>query len=126
MSATRGFDPVRFDVTGTQTEPTILTRQDWRGPRAGWEPNDLGYWEISLPRAGRFDVTVHVKARRFKTKVHVTWGHTKSEQPLKPGETECSFHGLPLEGGSGRLEAWVEGNGTTAGVLDVVLGRISP
>ncbi len=50
VSATRGFDPVRIEVRGTRDDPTILTRQDWRGPRAGWEPNDLGYWELSVPR----------------------------------------------------------------------------
>ncbi len=35
VSTTRGFDPVRIDIGGTREDPTILTRQDWRGPRAG-------------------------------------------------------------------------------------------
>ena len=52
VSSTRGFDPVRMDIGGPDEDPTVLTRQDWRGPRAGWKPNDLGYWEVRIVRGG--------------------------------------------------------------------------
>ena len=55
VSSTRGFDPVRIDIGGPREDPTVLTRQDWRGPRPGWEPNDLGHWEVNVVRGGRFD-----------------------------------------------------------------------
>ena len=32
VSSTRGFGPVRIELGGTAQNPTILTRQDWRGP----------------------------------------------------------------------------------------------
>ncbi len=34
VAATRGFAPVRIALGGPRENPTILTRQDWRGPRA--------------------------------------------------------------------------------------------
>ena len=38
VSSTRGFEPVRIALGGPRENPTILTRQDWRGPRAGCDP----------------------------------------------------------------------------------------
>ncbi len=43
-------------------DPTVLTRQDWRRPRAGVEPNDLGYWEVRVV-ARRDDSTVTFGSR---------------------------------------------------------------
>jgi arylsulfatase A-like enzyme len=125
VSATRGFDPVRFELGGARQNPTILTRQDWRGPRAGWEDNDLGYWEVMLRRAGRFDITLHVKPRRFPTKALISWAGSGAEQSLQSGQTECSFQGVDLAAGTGRFQAFVKGNGATAGVIDVTVLQVS-
>jgi hypothetical protein len=48
-------------VLGTPHEnPAVLTRQDWRGPRAGWGPKDLGYWDVDIAEAGDFEITIHL------------------------------------------------------------------
>ena len=60
VSSTRGFGPVRIEIGGPREDLTVLTRQDWRGPRAGVKPNDLGYWEANLVRGGRFKVTLRL------------------------------------------------------------------
>jgi arylsulfatase A-like enzyme len=125
VSSTRGFGPVRFELGGDRQNPTFLTRQDWRGPRAGWEDNDLGYWEVTIPRACRFDITLHVRPRRFPTKALVSWAGWSAEQALKPGQTECSFRAVDLAGGTGRFQAVVKGNGATAGVIDATVERLS-
>ena len=52
VSSTRGFDPIRIEIGGPREDPTVLTRQDWRGPRAGTKPNDLGYWEVRVVQGG--------------------------------------------------------------------------
>src|SRR5262249_28552367 len=36
VSSTRGFEPIRIAIGGAREDPTVLTRQDWRGPRSGW------------------------------------------------------------------------------------------
>lgn len=123
VSSTRGFDPIRIDVGGPREDPTILTRQDWRGPRAGWEPNDLGYWEVRVVRSGRYTVHLRMKPRRFKTVAHVSLGGVSSSLELEPGASECTFSDWPWTEGPARLEAWVEGNKNTAGVLDVTVHR---
>jgi arylsulfatase A-like enzyme len=122
-ASTRGFDPVRIEIGGERENPTILTRQDWRGPRAGWGPNDQGTWEVVVARSGRFDLTAHLKPRVFKTVGRVRLRGVSREVNLLPGATEFTMRDLPLTAGPGRLEAWVEGNRASAGVLDVAVMR---
>jgi hypothetical protein len=123
VSATRGFSPIRIEIGGTREDPTVLTRQDWRGPRAGWNPNDLGYWEVDVARAGRFDVTLRMTPRRFPTVARLALGKDRLDQDLGAGTSEHTFKNVAMTAGPGRLEAWVEGNGASAGVLDVTVGR---
>ena len=28
-----------------------MSRQDWRGPQAGWTPTSIGHWEVDVHRA---------------------------------------------------------------------------
>jgi arylsulfatase A-like enzyme len=123
VSGTRGYAPVRIELGGTREDPTLLTRQDWRGPRAGWTPNDLGYWEVNVARAGRFEIRLHVTPRRFPTVAHLALGSDRQEHALAPGASEHTFRDVAWPAGSSRLEAWVEGNGASAGVLDVTVRR---
>jgi arylsulfatase A-like enzyme len=123
VAGTRGFEPVRIDVGGARENASVLTRQDWRGPRAGWEKNDLGFWEVQIARPGRFEITLHLAPRRFRTVAHIALNGTSRQQALGAGAEECVFRSAPITAGPGRLEAWVEGNRATAGVLDVIVRR---
>jgi arylsulfatase A-like enzyme len=119
VTSSPGLEPVRITLGGPTENPTILTRQDWRGPRAGWNLNDLGFWEVQVAKAGRFEFTTHVTPRRFATKLHLSLGSARAERALAPGQSECTFPAVELAAGPGRLEAWVEGNGQLGGVLDM-------
>jgi hypothetical protein len=117
----RGFDPVRIELGGVRENPTMLTRQDWRGPRAGWDVNDIGFWEVVVVRAGTYDMTLHFAPRRFPTTIHVSLDGATVEHLVSARETEYTFKEIPLQAGPGRLEAWIEGNGGRAGILDVTV-----
>ncbi len=124
VASTRGFEAVRIEVGGPRENPTILTRQDWRGPRASTGVNDLGYWEIVVPRTARFDIKLDLQPRRFPTEAHLAVGGVRGTQQLAVGATEWVFHDVVLPQGQARLEAWVEGNGISAGVWRVTVLRI--
>ena len=121
VSSTRGYQAVRIELGNPAENPTILTRQDWRGPHAGDAPNALGFWEVDVRNPGRFDITVHVSPRPFPTKVYLEFKGLKAEQSLAPEETTWTFKGMELPRGAGRLEAWVTGNNNKAGVLDITI-----
>ena len=98
----------------------MLTRQDWRGPRAGWGPNDLGHWEVRVVHAADASRSTsgsrHDGSRRWSI---CRSAASSNRSKLEPGAAECTFPDVPLTQGPGRLEAWVEGNRNTSGVLDV-------
>ncbi len=60
----RGFDPPRIVVGSEKENPVRLSRQDWRGPKAGWAADSNGHWEVRAERAGRYQVTVR-SGQRF-------------------------------------------------------------
>jgi arylsulfatase A-like enzyme len=123
VSGTRGFAPVRFDVGGAREDTTHLTPQDWRGPHAGWEPNDLGFWEVNVARAGQFEAKLRMTPRRFPTVANLALGRDRRKQALPAGATEHTFENVAWPAGPARLEAWIEGNGKSAGVLEVTVRR---
>jgi hypothetical protein len=45
---------------------------------------------------------------------------------MAPRETECEFSEISLAPGPARLEAWIEGNRATAGVLDLTVTKLVP
>ena len=124
VSATRGYAPSPIELGGTRENPTILTRQDWRGPLVGLEPNDLGFWQVNVARDARFDVTLHFSPRQFPTELSFSLNGAHRQQSLKPGTTEHTFKDVPIKAGGGRFEAVVEGNKARAGILDAVVRRI--
>ena len=126
VTATRGFAPSPIELGGTRENPTVLTRQDWRGPLAGWNPNDLGFWQVKVVRDGRFDVTFHFASRPFPTILELSLNGARRQQSLNPGATEYTFKNVPIAAGPGRLEARVAGNRAQAGVLDAVVRRVDP
>jgi arylsulfatase A-like enzyme len=124
VSATRGYEPSPIELGGTRENPSVLTRQDWRGPLAGVEPNDLGFWHVQVVRASRFDVTLRFAPRKFPTVLHLSLNETHREQALPAGASAHTFENVTASARGGRLEAWVEGNRARAGVLDVLVQRI--
>ena len=54
----KGFDPPRIIVGNEKENPVRLSRQDWRGPKAGWAPDSIGHWEIQVERAGKYRVAI--------------------------------------------------------------------
>ena len=49
----RGYAPPRIHLGTPHEDPVVLTRQDWRGPRSGWNSDSLGHWEVDVAKAGR-------------------------------------------------------------------------
>src|SRR5262249_22080273 len=109
-----------------EENPTTLTRQDWRGPRAGWGENSLGHWEIEVYRAGRFDATLRFPAAKTDGEAHFALGEAKQKQEIKAGATSCVFKDVALTRGAGRLEAWLAFEQRTVGVHYVDVRRQEP
>lgn len=113
----------RMAIGASQENPVRLTRQDWRGPQAGWTPTSLGHWEVDVRRAAAYDVTVRFAPLAAPGAVTVAIGPAAAEQSVMPGATTATFKRMRFAQGAGRLESWVTSNGRRVGMLDVVVAR---
>ncbi len=123
VSATRGFAPPRIHLGAPQENPTTLTRQDWRGPKANWGPKGLGYWEVHVARTAVYEVTARFPKQDVAATVHFRLGSVTMSKEVTAGAISCTFSGVKLSEGPGRLEAWIEQGKETMGVHYVEVKR---
>lgn len=117
VSSTRGYDPPRIFIGTPRENPVMLTRQDWRGPKAGWGADSLGYWELRAPEGGEFSIRLLINAAPENGVAHLRIGGVERSMDLEKGAVECVFPGAELPAGDLRLEAWVQSGDESKGVL---------
>ncbi len=124
----RNFEPPRI-VLGDEHEPrSVLSRQDWRGPRAGWSQDSLGHWEVRIARPGRYKITLQFAPSEKPTKVHLLLAGGEVQKAIDAGASSCVIEGVDWSAGPACLEAWVdqEAEGKTVGVKFVEVEWLAP
>lgn len=121
VSATRNYEPPRIHIGTPHENPVILTRQDWRGPRAGWNADSLGYWEVHVARKGDYEFSVRFAPVKSEATVRVTLNGASFETKISAGEHECVVGRGRVAAGDGRLEAEVRTAGQAVGVHYVTI-----
>lgn len=124
----KGFEPPRVIVGSEKENPVRLSRQDWRGPKAGWAAGDEGHWEIAFAKAGQYKVTLRSKA------AFTEWGfkftgdkevNGFTEQSLREGTLKAiEAKHLTVGPGKAKAEAWVVVDGKRRGVDYLELERV--
>ena len=54
----KGFAPPRIVIGSEKENPVRLSRQDWRGPKAGWTPQSEGHWKTEVAESGVYEFTI--------------------------------------------------------------------
>jgi len=124
VSSSRGYEPPRI-VIGTKYEnPTVLTRQDWRGTD-NWTDKNVGYWQVKLANTGSYLVKVILsKTLRAPGRVYFKFGDVKLKEPLRKCASEVKFKNVQLQKGLGKVEAWAEVEREKLGVRFVNIERL--
>lgn len=116
VGSTRGY-PAPKIIAGTNHEnPVTLTRQDWRGPKAGWREDGVGYWDVDFATAGPYDVTLRMPAVKDSSTAKLQIGKLQKSQRLEAGAASVTFSGLQLPAGTHRVQGTIESKGQAAGV----------
>jgi len=125
VCGTRGFAPARIVIGTPHENPTVLTRQDWRGSHASWQSDAFGFWEIEAPQEGTYDVAVRYTPRPEPIEAHLGFGKIQLKQKTEPGSQICTFHAVKIPAGKYEAEAWLglDKNKSGGGVQDVTLTR---
>ena len=101
-----------------------LSRQDWRGPKAGWAADSEGYWEVKVERAGKYKVTVHAPGELDRCELRCEGvGHIAAF--TKPRKNQVTFE-TELFAREGRLEIIVTFEKKVRGPHHVVLEYLGP
>ena len=108
VSSTRGYAPPRIQIGAPQETLTILTRQDWRGPKASWEADGIGHWEVQFVRTAKYDFRCRMPATTEAGKVTLRVGKQSVDLPIERGATQAFFAGVRLPAGPDRVEATIE------------------
>jgi arylsulfatase A-like enzyme len=98
------YAPPRIHLGTARENPTVLTRQDWRGPRAGWTPQSLGHWEVHVAHAGPYDVRLRLGAANGARTAALQVGDKKWQREIAAGAGGATFEGIELPQGPVVLE----------------------
>jgi len=116
--------PSRIFVGTAQENPVLLTRQDWRGPKASWGPRGIGYWEVNVVTRARYDVMLRFEPSKSDGEARLSCGEVSVRLPVKAGDSECVFKDVQLPVGPGRLEATLVEGPSSLGVKYVQVRRL--
>jgi len=101
-------------VIGAKEAPEVtLTRQDWRGPKAGWAPSSMGHWDLTAAQAGKFALTVHVPEKLRSGAVHLKFADKESVRRFE--DTRKVDFEVEAPAGNLRLECRVAADGMAYG-----------
>jgi arylsulfatase A-like enzyme len=116
--------PARIFLGAPEENPVRLTRQDWRGPLAGWTPRSVGHWEVKIARAGSYTFVARLNRSVQPSTAYFKLGGVAKTQNVSADATEVVFGPLRLTRGEGRLECYIELGDTQVGALDVTVTRL--
>jgi hypothetical protein len=116
----RRYEPPRIILGSDRENPSLLTRQDWRGAKSG--PRREGYWKISVERPGKYRVTVVADAAAGERTAHVRLGTSDSEAKIV--SDRAIIDNLEWKKGDGRLEAWLMNGAERFGVKYLEVERM--
>jgi len=119
VSAERGYAPPRIHLGAPQEPLTTLTRQDWRGPKATWEPGGVGHWEVEVTRDARYDLTVRFPKATAPGEASVTLGAYSGKAKFEAGAEAATIAAAHLRKGPATLVPAIDGGGTSPTYVDV-------
>ena len=103
VAAERNFAPPRIALGAPQENPVTLTRQDWRGPKAGWDAGSIGHWEVEVARAGKYDVTVRFAKAKATGQMDLAIYKPLASLPFEAGAESVTVKDVTLPKGQTQL-----------------------
>jgi arylsulfatase A-like enzyme len=125
VTAARDYaEPSRIFLGAPQENPVLLTRQDWRGPSASWDPKGVGYWEVKVVSDATYEIKLRFDPLKTDAKATLSCGAVSKQLPIKAGDTECVFKSIRLPTGPARFEATLGEGESLVGAKYVELNRL--
>ena len=120
----RNFLPPRIHLGSEHENPSMLTRQDWRGPDVHRGRLSNGHWEVFVARPGKYRVTLHVDAADSERTGRVELGATIKEAAIPAKQTKLTIESIEWPRGEGRLTAFASKDGQKVGANYLEVERL--
>ena len=89
-----GYAPPKIHLGSAKENPVVLTRQDWRGPKAAWTPEAVGHWDVDVARPGTYRISATFQnGAKGETTLEVAGKSVTA--PVKDGSVEFPKLELP-------------------------------
>lgn len=127
VSASRGFEAVRFAI-GSDAQPRVmLTRQDWRMVTPdGWgrDQRVLGHWMVTSMSEGPYDITLtFARPADGPGTARILFGQASETAAVEKGAEQVRFTGVALQPGDGTFEATLQIGSEVVGAWQVEVAR---
>jgi len=126
-----GFDPVRIEIGHDDTDPVLLTRQDWRGQdgeaHAWSDPTSTGQWPVKFVESGTYRMTVRFRAEpEYESGERVDLRVGSDDYRGRPAGSGPihTFEGVAVDAGPCRIEATATLGGDRYGAQYVRVERV--
>jgi len=121
VSQTRpdNFAPPRIKLGTPFENPTVLTRQDWRG--GAWRQGAVGHWMVDVEKKGPYQVLVHLEPFDRPGELTLRIGETTREAKVPSHAKQVKLDDVALPTGPGKLECIVEFGELQRGVYQIDL-----
>jgi arylsulfatase A-like enzyme len=113
----------RIVIGDSREDPVRLTRQDWRGPQAGWTPTSVGHWQVEVAREGRYTLTMRFAPLSEPGVLRLSFGSTTLEKELAAGAVTITLPDVRLTRGAGTLASYVTQGNRQVGMTDIIVSR---
>lgn len=123
VTSTHSYDSQRIVLGASQQPRVTLTRQDWRGPEAGWTPKSIGHWEIEVTQADDYDLNVRFAPLANDATLTLTVQNQKLERSVAAKTESIQLGKVPLVEGPGRLEVSIAHSAGISGATYVDVER---
>ncbi len=123
VSSTRpdNYAPPRIFIGSPHENPTVLTRQDWRG--GTWARNSIGYWKLHVDQPGTYNIRLEFDPNQTAESAELAIGDVQQQKSFAAGTTSCEFKNVQLPAGNTRLNAVLSHDGSRRGVYQVFVTR---
>jgi arylsulfatase A-like enzyme len=107
MKSTRNFEGPRIHLGSDKENPTVLTRQDWRGEKVGWGADSEGHWDCYVEQAGTYRATVEFEAAKAERKLKVAMALDSGDVKVPAGQTRATVT-IKTRRGQAEVDAWFD------------------
>ena len=124
VSATRGYDPPRIVLGAPEENPSLLTRQDWRGVDR-WSDDVVGHWLVDVAHAGTYQITAEFTKSDVARTAHFRLGGVQITAPLAANTSALTFADVDFPEGPAKLEAFAEADDHAMGAQYVTVRKLA-